>query len=152
MSGDFASNRTIRNSAELGSCSGYGQHDPPDRNLVHLADGFADDREGVVADLAVAMSQRDRLTAVFGPCTAMSPSKLRMAQVVRSWGRRAYLKPLAPRYKQHTTCDCKRLIFVFTIVVREADFDAFPLRMGSSRDPSVTRASRRVFTHRQSTT
>jgi hypothetical protein len=30
-----------------------GQHDPPDGNLVHLADGLADHREGVVADLAV---------------------------------------------------------------------------------------------------
>ena len=30
-----------------------GQHHAPDRDLVHLADGFADDGEGVVADLAV---------------------------------------------------------------------------------------------------
>ena len=30
-----------------------GQHHPSDRDLVHLADGFADDGEGVVADLAV---------------------------------------------------------------------------------------------------
>ena len=30
-----------------------GQHHATDRDLVHLADGFADHREGVVADLAV---------------------------------------------------------------------------------------------------
>ena len=30
-----------------------GQHDAPDRDLVHLADGFPDHREGVVADFAV---------------------------------------------------------------------------------------------------
>ena len=30
-----------------------GQHHPADRDLVHLADGLADHREGVVADLAV---------------------------------------------------------------------------------------------------
>ena len=30
-----------------------GQHHASDRDLVHLADGFADDGEGVVADLAV---------------------------------------------------------------------------------------------------
>ena len=30
-----------------------GQHHAPDRDLVHLADGLADHREGVVADLAV---------------------------------------------------------------------------------------------------
>ena len=30
-----------------------GQHHAPDGDLVHLADGLADDREGVVADLAV---------------------------------------------------------------------------------------------------
>jgi hypothetical protein len=30
-----------------------GQYHPPDRNLVHLADGFADHGEGVVPDLAV---------------------------------------------------------------------------------------------------
>jgi hypothetical protein len=30
-----------------------GQHHASDRNLVHLPDGLADDREGIVADLAV---------------------------------------------------------------------------------------------------
>jgi hypothetical protein len=30
-----------------------GQHHPADRHLVHLADGLADHREGIVADLAV---------------------------------------------------------------------------------------------------
>lgn len=30
-----------------------GQHDAADRDLFHLADGLADHREGVVADLAV---------------------------------------------------------------------------------------------------
>ncbi len=30
-----------------------GQHHPSDRDLVHLTDGFADDGEGVVADLSV---------------------------------------------------------------------------------------------------
>src|SRR3569623_667826 len=30
-----------------------GQHHPPDRDLVHLPDGLADHREGVVPDLAV---------------------------------------------------------------------------------------------------
>jgi hypothetical protein len=29
------------------------EHDPPNRDLVHLADGLADHREGVVTDLAV---------------------------------------------------------------------------------------------------
>ena len=30
-----------------------GQHHPPDRDLVHLPDRLTDDREGIVADLAV---------------------------------------------------------------------------------------------------
>jgi hypothetical protein len=30
-----------------------GQNDPPDRDLVHLSYGFPDDREGVVANLAI---------------------------------------------------------------------------------------------------
>jgi hypothetical protein len=30
-----------------------GQHHPSDRDLVHLADGLTDHREGVVANLAV---------------------------------------------------------------------------------------------------
>jgi len=34
-------------------CSRFGQHQASDRDLVHLADGLADHREGVVPDLAV---------------------------------------------------------------------------------------------------
>ena len=36
-----------------GDVLAVGQHHAPDRDLVHLADGLADDREGVVADFPV---------------------------------------------------------------------------------------------------
>jgi hypothetical protein len=43
-----------------------GQHDPTDRDLVHLSDGFPDHREGVVADLAVGpqVVRTDQVTGV----------------------------------------------------------------------------------------
>ena len=55
--------RRFRQDLFVGVASGdvlaVGHHHAPDRDLVHLADGLADDREGVVADLSVRSDESD---------------------------------------------------------------------------------------------